>query len=213
MRKLAFGTVVTVTAVLTAVLTSLFWIAAYSIALPSDDASAPATAAKGASGPPAPVDLRPEAARPDPIVAPSGLVVPVAGIRPDQLVDTYTQSRAGGRPHNAIDIMAPAGTAVVSVGEGTVEKLYFSEGGGGITAYVRSPDRNWIFYYAHLQAYAPGLREGQRRQRQSRRPASPLRHSSNGVRRTLARGQPRQSLFPARGSPAPLRSPAIRAPN
>ena len=43
-----------------------------------------------------------------------------------------------------------------------VEKLFFSDGGGGITAYVRSPDRQWIYYYAHLQAYAPGLREGQR---------------------------------------------------
>lgn len=162
MGKLAFGSVVTITAVVTAVLTSLFWIAAYSIALPSDGTSSAPPRPQGGTAPPAPVDLRPAGSRPDAIVAPSGLVVPVAGIRPDQLVDTFTQSRAGGRPHNAIDIMAPAGTAVVSVAEGTVEKLYFSEGGGGISAYVRSPDRNWIFYYAHLQAYAPGLREGQR---------------------------------------------------
>ncbi|MDQ4087690.1 MAG: M23 family metallopeptidase, partial [Pseudomonadota bacterium] len=80
----------------------------------------------------------------------------------DELQDTYTQSRAGGaRVHNAIDIMAPRGTPVVAAAPGTVEKLFFSRGGGGITAYVRSPDRQWIYYYAHLDAYAPGLREGQ----------------------------------------------------
>jgi murein DD-endopeptidase MepM/ murein hydrolase activator NlpD len=97
------------------------------------------------------------------VVAPSGLAIPVAGVRPEQLTDTYTQSRAGGaRVHNAIDIMAPRGTPVVAAAEGTVEKLYFSNGGGGITAYVRSPDGQWMHYYAHLDAYAPELREGMR---------------------------------------------------
>src|SRR5688572_20687314 len=97
------------------------------------------------------------------VVGPAGLAIPVAGVKAEQLVDTYTQSRAGGaRVHNAIDIMAPRGTPVVAAAPGTVEKLYFSEGGGGISAYVRSEDRQWMYYYAHLDAYAPGLREGQR---------------------------------------------------
>src|SRR4029077_19578224 len=94
---------------------------------------------------------------------PSGLAIPVVGVRPEQLSDTYTQARAGGaRIHDAIDIMAPRGTPVVAAADGTVEKLFFSNGGGGITAYVRSPDRIWIYYYAHLDGYAPGLAEGQR---------------------------------------------------
>jgi murein DD-endopeptidase MepM/ murein hydrolase activator NlpD len=95
--------------------------------------------------------------------ASSGLVIPVVGISAGELADTYTQSRGGGsRVHNAIDIMAPRGTPVVSASDGQVEKLYFSRGGGGITAYVRSPDGRWLHYYAHLDSYAPGLREGQR---------------------------------------------------
>jgi murein DD-endopeptidase MepM/ murein hydrolase activator NlpD len=97
------------------------------------------------------------------VVSSSGLVIPVAGIRADQLSDTYTDSRGGGsRVHNAIDIMAPSGTPVVSASDGTVEKLFYSRGGGGITAYVRSPDGQFLHYYAHLDSYAPGLREGVR---------------------------------------------------
>lgn len=95
-------------------------------------------------------------------VGPSGLAVPVAGLSPKDLVDTFTQARAGGaRRHDAIDIMAPTGTPIVAAAPGTVEKLYFSEGGGGTSIYVRSPDQRWIYYYAHLDAYAPGLEEGQ----------------------------------------------------
>jgi murein DD-endopeptidase MepM/ murein hydrolase activator NlpD len=98
----------------------------------------------------------------------TGLAVPVDGVRTQELVDTYTQSRAGGaRVHNAIDIMAPRGRPVVSVAPGIVEKLYYSDGGGGVTVYVRSPDGRWQYYYAHLDAYAPGLREGQRVERGS----------------------------------------------
>jgi len=99
-------------------------------------------------------------------VGPAGLAIPVAGVKARELVDTFTQARAGGaRVHDAIDIMAATGTPVVSVAPGTVEKLFFSKGGGGISAYVRSDAGQYNFYYAHLSAYAPGLREGQRLRR------------------------------------------------
>ena len=96
------------------------------------------------------------------IVAPSGLAIPVPGVKPGELVDTFTASRGGGmRVHNAIDIMAGEGRPVIAAAPGTVEKLFFSLGGGGITIYVRSEDHEWTYYYAHLSAYAPGLSEGQ----------------------------------------------------
>ena len=85
------------------------------------------------------------------------LTIPVSGVRPNQLVDTFTQAREGGvRTHNAIDIMAPLGTPVVAAAAGRVEKLFVSARGGN-TVYVSSPDRTLIYYYAHLDAYAPGL--------------------------------------------------------
>lgn len=89
------------------------------------------------------------------------LAIPVSGVGPTQLTDTYSQARAGGeRSHDAIDIMAPEGTPVIAAAAGTVEKLFASHDGGN-TIYVRSPDRTTIFYYAHLRDYEPGLAEGQ----------------------------------------------------
>ena len=89
------------------------------------------------------------------------LVVPVEGVRREALSDTWGQSRASGaRAHEAIDIMARRGARVVAAMPGTVEKLFVSVR-GGTTAYVRSPDRRTIYYYAHLDGYAPGLAERQ----------------------------------------------------
>ena len=90
------------------------------------------------------------------------LLVPVQGVTSSQLSDTFSDERGGGqRLHEALDIMAAAGTPVLAAGPGTVEKLFRSDAGGN-TVYVRSPDRRIIHYYAHLQDYAPGLKEGQK---------------------------------------------------
>lgn len=89
------------------------------------------------------------------------LTVPVQGVERSQIVDTWGQSRANGaRTHEATDIIAPGGTPVIAAAPGTVEKLFYSKGGGGVTLYVRSPDKQWSYYYAHLQRYAPGIVEG-----------------------------------------------------
>jgi murein DD-endopeptidase MepM/ murein hydrolase activator NlpD len=149
MGRLRTLAVIALTAIVTCILTSLFWYIAF---------TGVSVAKKEPPPPPAP-DPTPRA---ELVLGPTGLAIPVAGVKSADLQDTYTQSRSGGaRVHNAIDIMAPHGTPVVAAAPGTVEKLFLSRGGGGITAYVRSPVGRWMFYYAHLQAYAPGLHEGQ----------------------------------------------------
>jgi peptidoglycan LD-endopeptidase LytH len=147
-------------AVVTAVLVSAFWIFYFGIfGSPTSERVVTASGQK--------VVVDPEAQPPVTLaegiwVGPAGLAIPVQGVKPEGLSDTFTQARAGGaRTHDALDIMAAEGTPVLSASDGTVEKLFFSEGGGGITVYVRSPDQRWTYYYAHLQSYAPGLAEKQ----------------------------------------------------
>lgn len=92
--------------------------------------------------------------------AASGLIIPVAGVRADQLTDSFSDPRGGGaRDHQAIDILAPRGTPVIAAAPGTVEKIFESVPGGH-TVYVRSADGRTVFYYAHLDGYAPALAEG-----------------------------------------------------
>ncbi|MEJ8838209.1 M23 family metallopeptidase [Ramlibacter sp. AN1133] len=92
------------------------------------------------------------------LLAQRPLAVPVAGIVPTALADNYEQSR-GSRPHEAIDILAPAGTPVVAVDDGRIAKLFTSKP-GGLTVYQYDPQSQLAYYYAHLQGYAQGLREG-----------------------------------------------------
>lgn len=126
-----------------------------------DSSAAPTADAGDDPGRPTGRVLDTQTARPPARPVTGAFVMPVAGIRKDQLTDTFTDARGGGtRVHDAIDIMAPRGTPVVAAVGGTVEKLFTSKA-GGLTIYVRSPDRRTITYYAHLDGYAPGLAEGQ----------------------------------------------------
>lgn len=97
-----------------------------------------------------------------PLPTPAGprrLAIPVAGVKPGDLRDTFTEAR-GDRKHEAIDILAPRNTPVLAVDDGKIEKLFFSQR-GGTTAYQFDPTRTYSYYYAHLDAYAPGLVAGQ----------------------------------------------------
>jgi murein DD-endopeptidase MepM/ murein hydrolase activator NlpD len=142
------------TVAVTATLTSAAWIAAgawwYQRYVERDPVRPPAQTASSPK-------LRYDA---EPVAAPAAqLAIPVQGIRPEQLTDTFGDARSEGRRHDAIDIMAPLGTPVIAAAEGQVEKLFLSDAGGN-TVYLRSPDRRTIYYYAHLDSYAPSLREG-----------------------------------------------------
>jgi murein DD-endopeptidase MepM/ murein hydrolase activator NlpD len=152
LERLKIIAIVIATFVVSSALTSAFWLVAF-------NRGAIAVNDKPVPGPRAGEPTRGWDGKLE--VGPNGLAIPVAGVKAGDLLDTFTQARAGGRPHDAIDIMAPHGTPVVAAAPGKVEKLFFSKGGGGITAYVRSPDGLWTYYYAHLQDYAPGLREGE----------------------------------------------------
>ena len=87
------------------------------------------------------------------------LIIPVAGVRPDQLIDTFDAARSEGRVHDAIDIPAAAETRVLAAADGKILKLFQSER-GGITIYQLSANQELVFYYAHLARYADGLAEG-----------------------------------------------------
>ncbi len=89
------------------------------------------------------------------------LVVPVQGIRPDQIQNTFDDLRGGGRMHEALDIMAPRNTPVVAVEDGRIAKL-FTSAQGGLTIYQFDPGETHSYYYAHLERYADGLKEGDR---------------------------------------------------
>jgi len=120
--------------------------------------------------PPAATPLPPATtapASPASTVAPApatSLLMPVVGVRPEQLTDTYNQARGSDRIHEALDIMAPRGTPVVAASDGKVAKLFTSVP-GGLTVYQFDPTETYAYYYAHLDRYAPGLQEGQQLKR------------------------------------------------
>jgi murein DD-endopeptidase MepM/ murein hydrolase activator NlpD len=91
--------------------------------------------------------------------SPEGLLLPVQGIAITDIHDTFGDARGSERQHEALDIMAPSGTPVLAVADGTIEKLFTSDR-GGLTIYQFEPSGQFSYYYAHLQAYAPGLAEG-----------------------------------------------------
>jgi len=92
-------------------------------------------------------------------LAARALTIPVQGVTAATLVRSYHDARSGGREHEALDILAPRNTPVVAVENGTIAKLFFSKAGGN-TIYQFDPGRDYSYYYAHLERYADGLKEG-----------------------------------------------------
>jgi murein DD-endopeptidase MepM/ murein hydrolase activator NlpD len=92
------------------------------------------------------------------LLASRKLLIPVEGLPRANLRDNFTEGR-GKRKHEALDIMAPRGTAVIAAGDGRVVKL-FNSVAGGLTVYQFDPDEEFAYYYAHLDRYAEGLKEG-----------------------------------------------------
>ena len=87
------------------------------------------------------------------------LTIPVEGASAVDIHDTFNEARGTGSKHEATDIVSPRGTPVVAADDGVVKKLFLSKP-GGITLYQFDPTEQYCYYYAHLEAYAPGIHEG-----------------------------------------------------
>ena len=87
------------------------------------------------------------------------LELPVPGVKREDLRDSFNETRGSARRHEAIDILAPRHTPVIAVEDGTIARLFFSDA-GGITIYQFDPSTTYVYYYAHLQKYADGVKEG-----------------------------------------------------
>ncbi|HEY2907506.1 MAG TPA: M23 family metallopeptidase [Vicinamibacterales bacterium] len=91
------------------------------------------------------------------------LRVPIDGAVVQTFKGQFADRRENGnRPHEAVDILVPRNTPVHAVESGTIAKLFFSKGGGGNTIYEYDPSERYCYYYAHLERYADGLKNGQR---------------------------------------------------
>jgi septal ring factor EnvC (AmiA/AmiB activator) len=87
------------------------------------------------------------------------LAVPVLGVAREDLRDSFDDPR-GAHRHEGLDVPASAWTPVVAVDDGTVAQLFVSVA-GGITVYQFDPTKTYAYYYAHLDRWAEGLRQGQ----------------------------------------------------
>lgn len=106
--------------------------------------------------PPAPASLPPEDIE---YLEKHPLMVPVEGVRPDQIRDSFYEARDGQRTHLATDIMAPRGTPVLSVSAGRVIRMAQNTL-GGITVYTLDESGKFVYYYAHLERYSDAVTVG-----------------------------------------------------
>jgi len=89
-----------------------------------------------------------------------GLLVPVGGVAPSRIADTYDEPRDGARRHHAVDIVAPRGSEVLAAADGVVLRIGTNTLGGNVV-WATDVERRFAYYYAHLERWAGGLHEGQ----------------------------------------------------
>ena len=111
--------------------------------------SKPPATPKPAPSQPDPAPTSPEPApSPAPVVVSGSWICPVAG--PTAFGDTWGAPRPGGRTHQGVDMMSPAGTPLVAVVSGTATMRTNTLGGNVVS--LAGSDGNG-YYYAHLSAW------------------------------------------------------------
>ena len=87
------------------------------------------------------------------------IAMPFADVTKRQIADTWGAPRGAGRQHEGQDIFAPKGTPVLSATTGYVYRIGENNLGGQTVSVISAGGR--VYYYAHLDAYAPGLEVGE----------------------------------------------------
>lgn len=75
-----------------------------------------------------------------------------------QIADTWHVPRGTGRQHEGQDIFAPKGTPILSATNGYIYKVGENNLGGQTVSVISAGGR--VYYYAHLDRYAPNLAVG-----------------------------------------------------
>lgn len=88
----------------------------------------------------------------------SRLSMPVQDVSKRHIADTWHAPRGTDRVHEGQDIFAPKGTPVISATSGLVYNIGENNLGGQTVSVIGRGGR--VYYYAHLDSYAPTLKEG-----------------------------------------------------
>lgn len=88
----------------------------------------------------------------------SRLLLPVKDVSKRQIANTWHAPRGTERIHEGQDIFAPRGTPIFSATSGYIYKVGENNLGGQTVSVIGDGGR--IYYYAHLDSYAPGISEG-----------------------------------------------------
>lgn len=88
------------------------------------------------------------------------LAFPVIGKSSKSIASFFGVDREGGiRKHEGVDIFAPRGTPVIATTEGSIGRVNLNRLGGKVV-WMRDPERNLSYYYAHLDSQM--VKTGQR---------------------------------------------------
>jgi peptidoglycan LD-endopeptidase LytH len=86
------------------------------------------------------------------------LSMPVLGVSKTGIADSWHAPRDGERLHEGQDIFAPRGTPVLSATDGYVVRVAENKLGGQTVSVIGAGGR--IYYYAHMDSYAPNIATG-----------------------------------------------------